>query len=207
MAALCTWWHLTQTVAETLADSGVRVAAVAGDFPLGHKSLPDKIVEIESAVGAGADEIDVVINRELFLSGREREVYDEVVAFRAVAGVARLKVILETGQLESLETVRRAALTAMAGGADMIKTSTGKMSPGASPEAALVMADAIADWRNVTKRDVGLKISGGVRTSDQAVTYITLGRWILGEGWVRPEFFRIGASSLLDAVVQELETP
>jgi deoxyribose-phosphate aldolase len=204
VAALCTWWHLTQAAVESLQGTDVKVAAVAGDFPTGRKPLEDRILEVETAVGDRADEVDVVINRGLFLSGGERAVYDEVLALQTVAGNARMKVILETGELGSLALVRRAALVAMAAGADMVKTSTGKSSPGATPESALVMADAIVDFHRKTNKRVGLKVSGGIRSADDAAGYVSIARSALGGG-VTPDYFRIGASSLLDALVGELE--
>ena len=207
VAALCTWWHLAPEAVSSLLGSGVRVAAVAGDFPSGQAALADKVTEIESAVGDGADEIDAVINRETFLSGDERAVYEEIVAFRTAAAAARLKIILETGELESLDAIRHAALVAMAAGADMVKTSTGKMSPGATPEAALVMAEAVKDFNETTGKDVGLKVAGGVRSPEQAVTYIRLVDSVLGAEWAAPQRFRIGASSLLETLVTELELP
>lgn len=207
VAALCTWWHLTRPAADALEGSNVLVAAVAGDFPQGLRSLADKVTEVEAAVGDGADEIDVVINRRMFSSGDTRGVYEDIVALGTAAGAARLKVILETGELGSSAAIRRAAVIAMAAGADMIKTSTGKMSPGAIPQAALVMADAIGDFKKASGRDVGLKVSGGIRSSNAALAYVSLVLGTLGERWVRPDLFRIGASSLVDAIVQELVSP
>ena len=204
VAALCTWWHLTRQAAHALDGSNVLVAAVAGDFPQGKRSLADKLAEVEAAVGDGADEIDVVINRRMFLSGDTKGVYEETVAQGTAAGAARLKVILETGELGSSAAIRRAAVVAMAAGADMIKTSTGKMNPGATPQAALVMADAIADFEETTGRSVGLKVSGGIRSADSAMTYMSLFRERRGEMSLNPKSFRIGASSLLDAIVGEL---
>ena len=205
VAALCTWWHLTKAAVESLQGTDVKVAAVAGDFPTGRAPLEDKIREVEAATGDRADELDVVINRELFLSGGEREVYDEIIALRTVSGNARMKVILETGELESLALIRRAALVVMAAGADMVKTSTGKSTPGATPEAALVMADAIVDFHRKTNRRVGLKVSGGIRSGDDAVRYVSIARSSLGGG-LTPQHFRIGASSMLTNVVEELES-
>ena len=204
VAALCTWWHLTRSAADALEGSNVLVAAVAGDFPQGLRSLADKLAEVEAAIGDGADEIDVVINRRMFLSGDMKSVYEEIVALGTAAGPARLKVILETGELGSSAAIRRAAVVAMAGGADMIKTSTGKMNPGATPEAALVMTDAIADFEEASGRRVGLKVSGGIRSADSAMTYMSLFRQRRGETTLDPKSFRIGASSLLDAIVGEL---
>ena len=207
VAALCTWWNLTHFAVQALGRSNVRVAAVAGDFPSGRRSLSDKLREVEAAVGDGAHEIDAVINRQMFLSGDLKGVFEEVVAMRTAVGAARLKVILETGELGSAAAIRRAALVAMAGGADMIKTSTGKTSPGATPEAALIMADAIEDFEETTGRRVGLKVSGGIRSADSAMTYMSLFREHRGETSLVPKLFRIGASSLLDAIVGELVAP
>ena len=203
VAALCTWPRFVADAARVLADSDVKVASVAADFPSGRAPVTDKVDEIRGALRLGADEIDAVINRSLLLSGRDRAVYDEVVAFREATGASTLKVIIETGELKDRDTVRRAALIAMAGGADMIKTSTGKIQPGATPTAVAVLAEAIKDFVAETGRDVGLKVAGGIRRTDHALYYMDLVECILGERWMTPGLFRVGASSLLEDLLEQ----
>ena len=184
--------------------SQVKVASVAGDFPSGGGSLDDKVAEIRFALDAGAHEIDAVIDRGPLARGDKRAVYEEVVAFRETAGDATLKVIVESGALEDLGSIRRAAVVVMVAGADMVKTSTGKLAPGATPEAALVIAEAIKDFHAATGRPVGLKVAGGIRRSDQAHQYMALVSSELGDAWLDPARFRIGASALLDDLVAAL---
>ena len=182
----------------------MKVASAAADFPSARAPLADRLSEIEAARSWGADEIDAVADRELFLSGKDHDAYDELVAYRKASGPALLKVILETGELKDPTLIRRAALIAMAAGADMIKTSTGKTSPGATLEAAAVIALAVGDFHRETERAVGLKVAGGIRSADGALAYIELLRQILGKQWLDPALFRIGASSLLARLVEEL---
>ena len=204
-AAVCTWSHLLEPALEILDGTDVKVAAVAGDFPSGRGPLSTKVAEITSALEAGADEVDAVIDRRPLDAGDTSAVFEEVAAFREAAGEATLKVIIETGALAGVDAIRRASLLAMAAGADMVKTSTGKSAPGATPAAALVIAEAITDFSAATQTRVGLKVAGGIRRSADALRYLRLVRSELGEGWMDPRRFRIGASSLLDDLVAGLQ--
>lgn len=206
VAAVCVYPALVATAKQALAGSPVRVASVATAFPSGQSSLRARLAEVEDAVAAGADELDMVINRGAFLAGRHREVFDEIVAVKEACakGGAHLKVILETGELGSYDNVRRASVLAMAAGADFIKTSTGKIQPAATLPVALVMLEAIRDFADRTGRLVGFKPAGGVRTAKQAIQHLILVNETLGPDWLTPERFRIGASSLLNDCLMQL---
>ncbi|MEL7156531.1 MAG: deoxyribose-phosphate aldolase [Actinomycetota bacterium] len=204
VAAVCVYPSLVGLAAELLAGSGVRAASVAGAFPSAQSPLDVRLHDIRSAVAAGAEEIDVVLNRSAFLDQRFEVVAEELAAFRAEAGTAHLKVILEVGELRSAANIGRATDLAIEAGADTVKTSTGKMGTGASPEAVLVMADRLDRHWRATGRRVGLKVAGGVRTPEAALGYLALVRSVLGEAWLEPDLFRFGASGLLAAVVEEL---
>ncbi|MGH7903977.1 MAG: deoxyribose-phosphate aldolase [Candidatus Dormibacteraceae bacterium] len=182
----------------------VRIASVATAFPSGQTFTSVKIAEVEGAVAAGADEVDMVIDRGAFLSGGYQRVFDEIVAVKAACGRARLKVILETGELGTYDAVRRASVLAMAAGADFIKTSTGKIQPAATLPVSLVMMEAIRDYHRETGRAVGFKPAGGIRTSKQAIAYLVLLHETLGPAWMTPDRFRIGASSLLNDVLMQI---
>ena len=205
VAAVCVYPEVVGVAAEALAGTPVRVASVAGSFPAGLGPLSVRVAEIAAAVAAGADEIDIVLNRSAFLSGRYRQVFDEVVASKEAAGRAHLKVILETGELGSYDAVRRAAMLAMAAGADFVKTSTGKIGTSATLPVALCMAEAIRDFADAGGRDVGLKVAGGIRTAKQSWQYLVVIAETLGERWLNPDLFRIGASSLLNDVLLQLD--
>jgi deoxyribose-phosphate aldolase len=155
-------------------------------------------------VSAGADEIDMVIDRGAFLSGRYDHVYDEIAAIKEACGTAHLKVILETGELGTLDAVRRASWLAMAAGADFIKTSTGKVQPAATLPVSLVMLEAIRDWHAETGQVIGFKPAGGIATSKQAIAHIVLVNETLGAAWLTPERYRLGASSLLNDVLMQI---
>jgi deoxyribose-phosphate aldolase len=202
VAAVCVLPRLIRAAVGALADSPVRVAAVAGDFPTGTAPLATRLTEIVDAVAAGAAEVDVVLNRGLLLADRTADLTDELQAIREAAAGVVLKVILETGQLGSHEGIRRATLLAADAGADFVKTSTGKMCPGATPEATRVMMLAARDFHTENGRAVGIKIAGGVRTAASALAYVQLLRATLGEAWERPDRFRIGASGLLDDLLR-----
>ena len=204
VAAICVYPSMVRSAVEHLRGSEVRVASVATAFPSGQSFLEVKLAETRQAVAAGADEIDMVIDRGAFLSGDLQKVFDEIVAIKEAAGPAHLKVILETGELGTYDNVRRATVLAMAAGADFIKTSTGKISPAATPPVALVMMEAIRDFHRETGRPVGLKPAGGIRTSRQAIHYLVLLHETLGSDWMSPERFRIGASSLLNDCLMQL---
>ena len=204
VAAICVYPALVRTAVEHLRGSEVRVASVATAFPSGQTFLDVKLAETGEAVAAGADEIDMVIDRGAFLSGDYQKVFDEIVAIKEAAGSAHLKVILETGELGTYDNVRRASVLAMAAGADFIKTSTGKVSPAATPPVTLVMMEAIRDFNRETGRAVGLKPAGGIRTAKQAIQYLVLLYETLGPEWMTPDRFRIGASSLLNDCLMQL---
>src|SRR3982074_2467000 len=204
VAAICVYPSLIRPAVEHLRGSDVRVASVATAFPSGQSFLDIKIAETREAVAAGADEIDMVIDRGAFLSGDYQKVFDEIVAIKEAAGGAHLKVILETGELGTYDNVRRASVLGMAAGADFIKTSTGKISPAATPPVAVVMMEAIRAFHRETGRRVGLKPAGGIRTAKQAIHYLVLLHETLGPDWMTPEWFRIGASSLLNDCLMQL---
>ena len=182
------------TASAALKGSTVKVAAVATYFPSGAAALDVKLLDVREAVGLGADEIDMVIDRGAFLAGDYARVYDEIVAVKEAAGEAHLKVILETGELETYDNVRRASVLAMAAGADFIKTSTGKVQPAATLPVTLVMLEAIRDFHEQTGRAVGMKPAGGIRTSKEAIAYLTVLYETLGPAWMTPDRFRFGAS-------------
>ncbi|HEX2051020.1 MAG TPA: deoxyribose-phosphate aldolase [Actinomycetota bacterium] len=205
VAALCLYPRLVPVAVEALRGSPVKVASVATAFPSGQTSLETRVTEIERAVADGAHEIDSVISRGAFLAGDEAAVFDEVVRCKEACGDAHLKVILETGELGSLERVRRAALVAMAAGADTVKTSTGKIPSAATLPVALVMAEAIRDFADLTGRAVGLKVAGGIRTAKDALRYLVVVHETLGEEWLTPDRFRIGASSLLNDLLMQID--
>ncbi|MEP7026420.1 MAG: deoxyribose-phosphate aldolase, partial [Actinomycetota bacterium] len=203
VAAVCVYPDLVAIACAELAGSGVAVASVAAAFPSGRAALPIKLADARSAVLAGAGEVDMVIDRGAFLSGRYGQVYEEIRAVREACGDAHLKVILETGELATLDNVARASWLAMLAGADFIKTSTGKISPASTPPVALVMLGAVRDYAKVTGRQVGVKVAGGIRTAKDAVRYLVLVRETAGPAWLTPELFRIGASSLLNDLLMQ----
>ncbi len=203
VAAVCVYPELVPPAVAALAESSVAVASVAGGFPAGLSPLQARLAEIAWAVAAGADEVDVVLNRSAFLSGRYQKAYDEIFSAKQTCGDAHLKVILETGELGSYDQIRRASMLAMAAGADFIKTSTGKIGVSATPATALCMAEAIRDMAEQTGRTVGLKLAGGVRTAKQAWQYLVIVGETLGPAWLTPERFRLGASSLLNDVLMQ----
>jgi deoxyribose-phosphate aldolase len=204
VAAVCVYPARAREAAAHLRGSGVKVASVATGFPSGQTSRAVKVAEISEALAAGADEVDIVIDRGAFLAGDHQVVFDEIVAAREAAGGACLKVILETGELVTYDNVRRASALAMAAGADFIKTSTGKVQPAATPGVALVMLEAIRDFHREAGRRVGFKAAGGIRTAKQAIAYLVLVSETLGPGWLTPDLLRLGASSLLNDVLLQI---
>lgn len=204
VAAICVYPTMIPHVKEALAGSEVKIAAVATGFPSGQTFTSIKVQETRDTVAAGADEIDMVIDRGAFLSGRIGHVYDEVVAVKEASGRAHLKVILETGELGTYDAVRRASIVAIAGGADFIKTSTGKVSPAATLPVSLCMLEVIRDVHDETGVVVGFKPAGGIRTAKQAIQYLCLLHETLGPAWLTPDLFRFGASSLLNDVLLQL---
>jgi deoxyribose-phosphate aldolase len=206
VAAVCVYPNLVPVARERLEGSGVKVASVATAFPSGQSPLDAKLDEVRWVVEHGADEVDMVIDRGAFLSGRYAKVYDEIVRVKEAAGDAHLKVILETGELGTYDNVRRASLLAMAAGADFIKTSTGKLPSAATLPVALVMLEAIRDVHEETGRIVGFKPAGGIRNAKQAIQHLVLVHETLGPDWLTPDLYRIGASSLLNDVLMQLRT-
>ena len=198
VAAVCVYPDLVATAKRELNGSGINVASVATAFPSGRSSLAIKIQDTKDAVAAGADEVDMVIDRGAFLSGRYGMVFDEIAAIREAAGDAHLKVILETGELVTLDNVRRASWLALLAGGDFIKTSTGKVNPAARPPVALVMLQAVRDFAARTGQVRGVKLAGGIRASKEAVRYLVMVNEVAGEPWLHPSTFRFGASSLLN---------
>src|ERR1700722_11961480 len=203
VAAVCIYPDLVALARAGVAGTSIAVASVATAFPSGRASLAVKLADTADAVNAGADEVDMVIDRGAFLSGRYGQVYEEVRAVREACGPAHLKVILETGELATLDNVARASWLAMLSGADFIKTSTGKVSPAATPPVALVMLAAVRDFAEATGRRVGVKVAGGVRTAKDAIRYLVLVRETAGPEWLSPALFRIGASSLLNDLLMQ----
>jgi deoxyribose-phosphate aldolase len=203
VAAVCIYPDLVPAAKQAVAGSTVAVAAVATAFPSGRASLAVKLADVRDAVTAGADEIDMVIDRGAFLAGRYGQVYAEIVAVREACGSAHLKVILETGELATLDNVARASWLAMMAGADFIKTSTGKVTPAATPSVALVMLAAVRDFELATGRRAGVKVAGGIRTAKDAIRYLVLVNEIAGPAWLTPRYFRIGASTLLNDLLMQ----
>jgi deoxyribose-phosphate aldolase len=204
VAAICIYPNLVPHALERVKGSGVKVASVATAFPSGQSPIEVKIAETELVAEMGADEIDMVIDRGAFLAGNYARVYDEVRRVKEAAGDARIKVILETGELGTYDNVRRASLLAIAGGADFIKTSTGKIQPAATLPVTLVMLEAIRDVHEETGRKIGMKPAGGIRHAKQAVQYLVLLHETLGPEWLTPDLFRFGASSLLNDVLMQM---
>ena len=205
VAAVCLYPSLIPEAKEALRGSGVKVASVATGFPSGQTFREIKVAEVKEAVAAGADEIDMVIDRGSFLAGDYATVFDEIVEIKDACGDAHLKVILETGELGTFDQVRRASILAMAAGADFIKTSTGKVQPAATLPVTLVMLEAIRDFEKATGRTVGMKPAGGIRTAKEAVQYLVVLYETLGPRWMTPERFRFGASTLLNDVLMQIE--
>jgi len=203
VAAVCVYPDLVGVARAAVAGSPVAVASVATAFPSGRASLAVKLADVADAVSAGADEVDMVIDRGAFLAGRYGQVYDEIRAVREACGGAHLKVILETGELATLDNVSRASWLAMLAGADFIKTSTGKVSPAATPLVALVMLAAVRDYELAAGRRVGVKVAGGVRTAKDAIRYLVLVNETTGPDWLTPALFRIGASSVLNDLLMQ----
>jgi deoxyribose-phosphate aldolase len=204
-AAVCVYPDLVPIAVEALQGTKVQVASVATGFPSGRTDLETKLRETRLAVAAGATEIDMVIDRGAFLSGRHGFVHDEIVAIKDACGDAHLKVILETGELKTYDNVRRACAIALAAGADFLKTSTGKMTPASTLPVVLLMLEAARDHYLATGKLVGVKAAGGIRTSKDALKYLVLVNETCGDLWMTPQMFRFGASSLLNDVLMQLE--
>lgn len=202
-AAVCVYPDLVATAREVLGSSGVKVAAVATAFPSGRAALDIKLADTRDAVEAGADEIDMVIDRGAFLSGRYLQVFEEIVAVREACGSAHLKVIFETGELQTYDNVRRASWLAMMAGGHFIKTSTGKVQPAATLPVTLVMLEAVRDFREATGQMIGVKPAGGIRTSKDAIKYLVMVNEVAGPDWLDPDWFRFGASTLLNDLLMQ----
>lgn len=213
-AAVCVYNDLVPTALDALGDSGIKVAAVSTAFPSGRASREVRLADTRDAVAAGAHEIDMVIDRGAFLSGDYARVFEDIVAVREVcqsrgANPAHLKVILETGELVTYDNVRRASWLAMLAGADFIKTSTGKVAPAATLPVTIIMLEAVRDFLAATGVQVGVKPAGGIRTSKEAIRYLVAVNEVAGPAWLDPDYFRFGASSLLNDVLlqrQKLST-
>jgi deoxyribose-phosphate aldolase len=203
VAAVCLYPDLITAAVTQLVGSGVAVASVATAFPSGRASRSIRIADVREAVEAGAGEIDMVIDRGAFLSGRYGQVFDDIVAVRAECGDAHLKVILETGELATYDNVFRASWLALVAGADFIKTSTGKISPAATPSVAVTMLAAVRDFAASTGEHRGVKLAGGIRSSKDALRYLVAVKEVAGEPWLSPRLFRFGASSLLNDLLMQ----
>ena len=204
VAAVCVYPTMIGFVKEALGDSDVRVASVATGFPSGQTFTEIKVSETRQTVAAGADEIDMVIDRGAFLSGDYQKVFDEIADVKEACGPAHLKVILETGELANYDQVRRASLIAMFAGADFIKTSTGKAPTNATLPVTLVMLEAIRDFQHATGKKIGMKPAGGISNAKLALAYLVLLYETMGPDWMNPELFRFGASTLLNDVLMQL---
>jgi deoxyribose-phosphate aldolase len=204
VAALCVYPNMIATAKDALRGSSVKVASVATYFPSGQTALEVKLADVRNAIELGADEIDMVIDRGAFLAGEYARAFDEIVAVKDACGETHLKVILETGELETYDNVRRASVLAMAAGADFIKTSTGKVQPASTLPVTVVMLEAIRDFYQQTGRVVGMKPAGGIRTAKEAISYLTALYETLGPDWMTPDRFRFGASSLLNDVLMQI---
>ncbi|SHM37431.1 MULTISPECIES: deoxyribose-phosphate aldolase [Streptomyces] len=217
VAAICVYPDMVGVAKEALGDSGIHVASVATAFPAGRAALPVKLADTRDAVAAGADEIDMVIDRGAFLSGRYLEVFEEIKAVKEACArpggtsqsetgggsAAHLKVIFETGELETYDNVRRVSWLSMLAGADFIKTSTGKVAVNATPPVTLLMLEAVRDFRATTGVQVGVKPAGGIRTTKDAIKYLVMVNETLGEEWLTADWFRFGASSLLNDLLMQ----
>jgi deoxyribose-phosphate aldolase len=207
-AAVCVYPDMVAVAKEALGASGVHVASVATAFPSGRAAMDVKLADTRDAVAAGADEVDMVIDRGAFLSGRYLQVFDEIVAVREACarpdgGAAHLKVIFETGELQTYDNVRRVSWLAMMAGADFIKTSTGKVQPAATLPVTLVMLEAVRDYLEQTGQMVGVKPAGGIRTSKDAIKYLVMVNEVAGPDWLDPTWFRFGASTLLNDLLMQ----
>lgn len=203
VAAVCVYPNMVKTAKSALQGSNVKVASVATSFPSGQSPLKLKTEEVKKTVSYGADEIDMVISRGEFLEGNYQFVFDEIRAVKEACGDAHLKVILETGELETFDNVRKASIIAMFAGADFIKTSTGKVQPAATLPVTLVMLEAIRDYYSETGIKIGMKPAGGIRTTKDAISYLCLVKETLGDKWLTPDLFRLGASTLLNDLLMQ----
>ncbi|PKW12678.1 deoxyribose-phosphate aldolase [Saccharopolyspora spinosa] len=206
VAAVCVYSDMAATAVRALDGTDIQVASVATAFPSGRSALAVKLADVEYAVAAGADEIDMVIDRGAFLAGRYGQVFEEIQAVKSACGDAHLKVILETGELATYDNVRRASWLALLAGGDFIKTSTGKVSPAATLPVTHLMLQAVRDWRDSTRQLRGVKPAGGIRNTKDAIRYLVAVHEIAGPEWLTPKLFRFGASSLLNDLLMQRRT-
>ncbi|HEY3611776.1 MAG TPA: deoxyribose-phosphate aldolase, partial [Pseudonocardiaceae bacterium] len=206
VAAVCVYPDLAEVAVRALAGTSIGVASVATAFPSGRSARSVKLADVADAVASGATEVDMVIDRGAFLSGRYGQVYDEIVEVRAACGDTHLKVILETGELVTYDNVRRASWLALLAGGDFIKTSTGKVTPAATLPVTHVMLQAVRDWHDRTGQHRGVKSAGGIRTTKDAIRYLVAVHEVAGPAWLTPKLFRFGASSLLNDLVMQRRT-
>ena len=204
VAAICVYPTMVPIAKKELEGTGINVASVATAFPSGMANINAKLDEVKSVVDAGADEVDMVISRGRFLNGDYDYVSDEISQVKNACGKAHLKVILETGELVTLDNVRLASDIAMEAGADFIKTSTGKVSPAATPPVVLTMLEAIRDFQIKTGKKIGMKPAGGIGTAKQAIQYLVMIKETLGDDWLSPNLFRFGASSLANDILMQI---
>jgi deoxyribose-phosphate aldolase len=206
VAAVCVYPDLAAVAVDALAGTSIGVASVATAFPSGRSARSVKLADVADAVASGATEVDMVIDRGAFLSGRYGQVYDEIVEVKAACGDTHLKVILETGELVTYDNVRRASWLALLAGGDFIKTSTGKVAPAATLPVTHVMLQAVRDWHDRTGQYRGVKAAGGIRTTKDAIRYLVAVHEVAGPAWLTPKLFRFGASSLLNDLVMQRRT-
>lgn len=204
VAAVCVYPTMVKVAKESLENSNISVASVAGAFPAGQSPIAVKVEEVKYAINQGADEIDMVISRGKLIEGKTEIVFDEIKAIKNVCNDIHLKVILETGELKTVENIRKASELAINAGADFIKTSTGKINPAATETAFLIMLDTIKEYYEKTGKMIGIKPAGGIRESEQALRYFCLVKEILGDKWLNNKYFRIGASSLAGNVLIDI---
>ncbi|MCC5906248.1 MAG: deoxyribose-phosphate aldolase [Balneolaceae bacterium] len=204
VAAVCVYPNLVDAAKKALRGTTIKVASVAAAFPSGMARLKDKLEDTRYAIDQGADEIDMVISRGEFLKGNYSYIFDEIAAIKEACGEVHLKVILETGELETYENVRKASDIAMYAGADFIKTSTGKIQPAATQPVTMIMLEAIRDFYRNTGQMVGMKPAGGIRKAKEALQYLVLVKETLGAAWLTPQWFRIGASSLTNDLLMQI---
>jgi len=204
VAAICVYPSLISVVRSAISKPDFGIASVGAGFPASQTFPEIKIQEVKLAVESGANEIDIVLSVGKFLAGKFNDVYDEIVGLKSAAGSAKLKVILETGALPDYDAIRKASVLAMAAGADFIKTSTGKINPAATPEAFLVMVNAISDFYKETGKSIGIKPAGGISTAEDALIYFNIVKGVLGKDWLNNKLFRIGASRLTNNLLYKI---
>jgi len=203
VAAICVYPNFVSTVKDALT-ANVKIAATAGGFPSSQTFIEVKIAEVSLAVNDGADEIDIVLNAGAFFEENWEDLCQEIEEIKEACREAKLKVILETGLLKTALNIQKATILSIYSGADFVKTSTGKVYPGANPDAVYVICKTIKDYYRIHRKKIGIKVSGGVRTADDAIKYYTIVKEILGKEWLDPQYFRIGASSLATNILEKL---